>query len=218
MHCKSAQPRTTSVRPGPILLFIQLLQQRGQVLKSKWVWKKLEIDTLFSGNISEADQRTSSVVAFTVRKFLQHPVPSKVKLAHQVRDHNCRVVHTEDCPSSNRGVIPTMSSPVNSKNVGNRTGNYVSEEPWNDCCVMCHPSLLPAKSQWFSVWCPLRSHLHCLQCWLACLGECLAVCQGYWWEIQTLCSAPFGSSSLLPHGWSSWRCSLCIKQNHRHIS
>lgn len=114
-----------------------------------------------------------------------------------------------DYPSSYQGVISTVSS----KNAGNRTGHCVNKDPWNDCCVIDHPSLLPAKSQWFSVWCPLQSRLHCLQCWLACLGECLAVYQGYWWEIQTLCSAPFVSSSLLPHGWSSWRCSLCINKN-----
>lgn len=110
-----------------------------------------------------------------------------------------------------------MNSPVNSKNVGNRTGHCVSKELWNGCCVIYHPSLLPAKSRWFSIWCPLQSHLHCLQCWLACLGECLAVCQEYWWETQTLCSAPFGSSSLLPHGWSSWHCSLCIKQKQTDL-
>lgn len=143
---------------------------------------------------------------------------SKAEVGTTGEDRNYTAVHTEDSSSSYQGVTSTMSSPVNSENVGNRTGNYVSKELWNYSYVICHPSLLPAKSQWFSVWCPLRSHLHSLQCWLACLGECLAVCQGYWEEIQTLCSAPFGSSSLLLHGWSSWHCSLCIKQKYRRIS
>lgn len=58
-----------------------------------------------------------------MRKFLQHPVPSKVKLLQQGEDHNCTVAHTEDYPSLYQGVISTMSNPVNSKNVGNRTSH-----------------------------------------------------------------------------------------------